>query len=1106
MDYQEFSGKKESGKRGIKYSLWVPLILTFVFFVSTVVLVYGTVDYGAQISANAEKIGKLTSVSNVLLGVERKLSVILITPAVSASSETGVTREDFRNAVDVLKKEWSASNQRGLDSLGLLLEGTIFSNGFSPRDSSVANNAVSALLLCRQLSGDIVNAVSLIRRDQGKISVILDKYWFILSGIAIISTLFALSTVISFYRYRVNVNRRKAAEEELFKQQETYRNLVESMNEGLIITDLEDCIIFANPAIEKLTGYKPHQLTGRIFHKTFTNSSEWPEFQSRMEKRILGEREQYTKRLIKHDGTLAEVHINATPFRNPEGEITGTLGVVSDLSERAFLEEQIAVQRNNLIAVIENTDNYIWAFTHDFKLLVFNSSFSKEYENLFGVVPYPGMPVLDFVPPQLRRAWRMIAKKALTGSVIRMDFPYILEGLPRAYRVALNPIKSETGEVTGVVAFMQDITQMRAAEEELRAAKETAEEATKQKTVFLANMSHEIRTPLNGILGMANLMEESELTSEQRLYTTSIKESGALLLSLINEILDISKVEAGKIELVEDEFELLTMLESINDMFTVQAENKGISFYIDLHRDVPLTITGDSMRLQQILINCLSNAFKFTAKGYVELSIGVERIDDEKYLYSFRILDSGKGMNEETRASIFEEYYQGNSDTSKIYGGTGLGLSIARNFTRLMGGEISVDSVENKGSVFTVNIPLKAAKPADSADQISLSGEILLVSNNNRGTEITENLLREAGFTPVTVYNAANAIVQMNKARTNGKKFAAVINNFNLPGYDGFELCKQIIDLVPEHPPLFLLIGRKKAVHIRRQLSKQPVHILSKPFYRSSIAELIAVLVPKSVEVKEKPAEENQNKLRVLIADDNKINLTVLSGFLRKLGHYVHQVRDGNEAVEEYKSGEFDIILMDCNMPTVSGFDATKMIRQLEEGTEERMPIIGVTAYNGKTEKDRCLASGMDDMLSKPFDIAELRRMLELHTVSSSIREYSDSGFTVENERVVRLRESLDSETIDELLELFLNDFQGYLASVSERITQHNFAGLSEQSHTIKSACANLGADKLWKYVEKLEHECNSLPAEEITLLFNKIADEFIYVKEKIRIYLADRT
>lgn len=1096
----------------LPYSLYILIVLILIFFAATAAVIYFTADFSSKIAQNNVVIHKLTEASAVLRDTERKLSDIYSDFKDSLNPDIEVPDTTIEKVLGVISENGESaygSNQllhSTIDSLRLALRTSLFDTPHSADSFSFYSDIEKTIKYCRDLDKIIWLHIAEVREAQFSISLRLENNLQVLSGIAVASCVFALLIVISYDRFRRNVNKQKEIEEELKKQQETYRNLVENMNEGLIITDLEDSIVFANPTIEKITGYKPDFLKGRIFHKTFTNSSDWQGFAERMSKRKDGLSEEYTQQLIRKDGSVAEVLIKGTPFKNHSGEITGTLGVMIDLSEKVNFEKQIAFHRDNLIAVIENTDNYIWAFNHNYELLVYNTAFKNEYERLFGGEVFPGMPVLNFVGPKLTRAWRIIAKKALSGESLKLD-RFSREGdLGKTYHVALNPIRTEDGTVMGVVAFMSDISHIKKTESDLILAKEIAEQATKQKTAFLANMSHEIRTPLNGILGMANLVEESELTAEQRLYISAIKESGATLLALINDILDISKVEAGKIELVESDFDLFSVVEGLTEIFSVQAENKNISFYIDISENVPQFLFGDSLRLRQILTNCLSNAFKFTSQGFVELSIEKITTDDNRDCLSFKIIDTGKGMDEETRLSIFNEYYQGKANTQKVYGGTGLGLSIARNFTVLMGGEISVQSTENEGSTFAVTIPMKLSESRIESVPRQSSGDILVVTNNNRGGKILEKLLIFSGYNPIMVYNAANAIMQVNKYAGRGKLFRAVISNFNLPGYDGFELSKQIIDLLPSHPPLFLLIGRRKAAHIKRQLVKYPITVLPKPFYLLSLNLVEAVLNPAAEpEEKIEANSTSSTALKILIVDDNKINRTVLAGYLQKFGHKITHATDGSEAVEEFRNGGFDIILMDCQMPVLNGFEATGKIRKLEEKGKKRIPIIGVTANNSQQEREKCINSGMDDMLSKPFDIVELRKILELHTVVSNIEEYSDSGFRVENDRMIRLRESLDQETVDELLQLFVNDFQGYLAAVSERIARHEFEGLSEESHTIKSSCANLGADKLWKYVEKLEHECKTLPADEITLLFNKMADEFIYVKEKIRLYLSGK-
>lgn len=988
------------------------------------------------------------------------------------------------------------SDIRMLDSL--LLE---FSHGNS--NAAAAKNSRDSFYAIRNIDAAITirfdQLDKLVRSAQRDTGGRLNEYHLILSVIAVSAGIFGLILLFGYARIRRNLRERFEIEEELNAERNKYLSLAESMDDAVLITDREDIVLFANSATEQVTGYTPDEIMGRSARVTLTDSANWPSYEKRLAERLSGKSEEYFIYINKKDNSKARVYVKASPFRSTKGEVIGTIGVLADLSEQMKIEREATLYRENLTGVIENSSDFIWAFDHELKLIVFNTSFKTEFKKLYHAEIEMGMQILDYVGEVQRRAWLRICKRALSGERIHFDQKYEIDGEERVYSVSLNPLKDSQGTIYGIAFFMSEITSRIRNEEELRAAMETAEQATRLKTEFLANMSHEIRTPLNGILGMANLLMDTELNEYQRLYANSIKESGASLLGILNDILDISKVEAGKIEILNEEFDFVQFIESIAEVYSVQAENKNISFYIEPGSDLPSKIRCDRLRLNQILTNILTNAFKFTEAGYVNLVLKAAWDDDLSGRLQFTVEDTGPGMTEETLANLFTEYVQADASVVRKFGGTGLGLSISKKLAELMGGSISVSSERGKGSSFTVEVPYTVNQKFTKVPLPQQSGLVLVVTSENKGGEIIASLLSLFGYTPVVVYNAANALVRITRMNQDGRSFAFILCNYNLPGYDGYALLKQINENYANHPPLFLLIGRKKLASLKTKIPAANITALAKPFCTRTIKQIIELIQPIEKKQPPKAVAENMRKLNILIADDNRINRTVITGFLAKLGHEVTESSDGREALDLFLMESYDMIMLDCQMPIMDGYQVSRKIREYEKGSGKRIPIIGVTANNSHDEKEKCLAAGMDDFLVKPFEIADLRRIVELNTVYSQIEEYGDSGFEVNNAQILSLRESLDDETVDELLELFLNDFQNYLGSLSIRIEAGNFAGLSAESHTIKSGCANIGAEKLRKLVFKLEQESEKSTQNEIRALFNKLADEYIYVKEKIK-------
>lgn len=1103
------SSKHQNNQFKGKHILFLSGFLISIFILITVYTVFDVDKRLKEFNRNVQLVSALRELDSAASSIHRVLYIRQdsVTPAqyAAAYSELAAKYRESAQKISLLpaQRSFNFDVQAVYDESDSL--GMFASKLLVPLPSE--DELKEKLYILRTVDSDLQRRFQEldrnVRRFQRKTGGRLNEYHLVLSLIAASAGIFALVLVFGYARLKKNLKERLEIEDELNAERNKYLNLAESMDDAVLITDQEDIILFANSAVETITGYSPAEITGKSSHITLTDSVNWPAYKKRLADRLSGKSDEYFAYINKKDGTRIRIYVKASPFRNHKGQVIGTIGVLSDLSEQMKIEREATIHRENLTGVIENSSDYIWAFDHNLRLIVWNSSFKSEFRKLYQVEVEAGMQLLEHVGEVQKRAWLRICKKALTGQRVHFDQKYEIDGVKRVYSVSLNPLRDPQGMIYGIAFFMSDITLRIKSEEELRSAMETAEQATRLKTEFLANMSHEIRTPLNGILGMANLLMDTELNEYQRLYASSIKESGTSLLGILNDILDLSKVEAGKIEILTEEFDLAVLIETLAEIYSVQAENKNISFYIEPAPDIPQKIHCDRLRLNQILTNILTNAFKFTESGYVNLALAVNWESELAGILNFTIEDTGLGMSEETLSSLFSDYVQADSTVVRKFGGTGLGLSISKKLADLMGGTITVTSERSKGSRFTASIPFSLSQKFVPATPVQQSGLVLVVTNENKGGEIIAGILSVMGYTPVVVYNAANALVRLTRFNHDGRNFAFILCNYNLPGYDGLSLLKQIKENYSSHPPLFLLIGRKKLAALKTKIAAAKIVPLAKPFCNRTIKQIIDILHPVEKPPVSKTVSENLRKLKILIADDNRINRTVLIGFLQKLGHEVSESSDGREALDSYLAASYDMIMLDCQMPVMDGYEVSRRIREYEKESGKRIPLIGVTANNSHDEKERCLAAGMDDFLVKPFEIADLRRTVELNTVQSQVDEYSDSGFEVNNQQIKSLRDSLDAETVDELLELFLSDFQNYLGTLSVRIEAGNFKGLSAESHTIKSGCANIGAEKLRKLVFKLEQESEKSTQDEVRAQFNKLADEYIFVKEKIRNHIS---
>lgn len=898
---------------------------------------------------------------------------------------------------------------------------------------------------------------------------------------------------------------------------------VEQSPATVVITDSEGVIEYVNPKFTRLTGYSSNEAIGQ--NPRILKSELHPrEYYTELWDVIKSGREWRGEFLNKKkNGELFWEYASISPLVDGDGNTTHFIGVKEDVTLRKQAEQEQKRQKEFIETVLNSIpDSISIVNVSDGRITGFNSAFRKE----------SGLSEAEILNKhcyELNHSLKNICRPSDHSCPLLeinhkrpIEHVHLNAGGDEIFvEVSAFPIMDESGEVRQAVHVRRDITERKKAEKAILSAKEKAEEASRSKSEFLANLSHEFRTPMNGIIGMTELALDTELNPEQTDYLNLVKMSAEALQVLLNDILDFSKIEAGRLQLEQIDFDLKDCVEDAVHTLAFKAHGKGLEIILNIDKAIPEILVGDPGRLRQVLLNLLGNAVKFTHKGEIIVSAELEGAVGENLTLHFKVADTGIGIPREKQELIFSDFTQADSSTTRKYGGAGLGLAISSKLVDMFGGEIWVESEVGQGSTFHFTARFSVAKhtviPEEHVDYRALDIEnasVLIVDDNGTSRRFLYQSLTNWGMKPTACDNGTAGLEALKQAAEHGTPFSLVLLDSQMPEIDGFELASRIRSMpLLEKIPLLMLTSSATPGDAAKCRKEGIDGYIPKPVRQSELYAAIKTIL-------EKPAARNNNRTpnlltrhtirtfgprySILAAEDNPVNQKLTRRVLEKHGHKVTVVSNGMEAVDAFKTGKYDLILMDIQMPEMDGMEAAALIRGAEKTDGDHIPIIAMTAYAMKGDRERFLKSGFDGYVAKPINPLELAYYIQgiQSTLEAGRRPSSNiSDYYIEIDALSNRLEN-NVELMADLLETFLEDLPHRLKEIEKSALNADLNGIKTSAHSLKGAAGYFTDKGVFKLSHMIYEAADEGNMDEIGRILKDLIKEADRLKEAMDAWL----